>query len=62
MINESTLLHYYQAWQQDNDHYISRWRVFVQIIADLELKSFDEIFEQLIKYSWFEYKCSLLRF
>jgi hypothetical protein len=56
MIDELTLLHYYQSWQQDNDHYMSRWRVFVQIIANLELKSFDEIRQQLQQYSWFDFK------
>jgi len=56
MISETMLLHYYQAWQQDNDHYATRWQVFVQIIANLELKSFDEIHQRLRQYSWFDFK------
>jgi hypothetical protein len=46
----------YQQWMQGNDEYMYTWRQFVELAARLNHTTFEKMFEELQKYSWFVWK------
>jgi hypothetical protein len=52
-MNESTLQHIYQSWQQGNENYARDWSFFVEYVAKEFDKPADEVIRHLQKYSWF---------
>jgi hypothetical protein len=52
--NEQELLKMYQAWQQDNDHYVRDWSFFVEYAAKWCNTTGDVIMRELQKYYWFK--------
>ena len=55
-MNEQTLQHMHQAWQQGNDDYEQDWKRFVEFAARMSSTPEDDVMAVLRQCRWFKIK------